>query len=1223
MPRILITANHLEKLQGCEIVTLEITEYFLQLGWYVDVFTHLIGGDIEQLFLQLDHQDRLLLTDDDNHPFDEDYDVVWVQHTVLNTWLRRKLLEKGINTRFIFNHMSSFVLMELPVSHVTENDMAYRILAVSKECSDSLEEMGLDPQKIMLFDNPVPDHFIPQEGAVTSATLKKVLFISNHRPPELDETVKLLVDAGVECVLIGDGDKQVRVTPVLIKEYDLVVTIGKSVQYSLVAGVPVYIYDLHGGDGYLTESNFEKLSYHNFSGRATKNKYSASMICQEIFSGYAEARRFVAGNRDKFIRQWSLNDKLGGLIDLNNEATFFQLNEQSFREMDLHNKKFKKLVEPVWSYSKWSGSIQDNHKRLNAIEFILKQNDALIPIDVIIYHADETADFQSTLASLENQKHPANKVWLIKGDIAGAHYVEVLDSPEQIRFEVKLEEVISALKSSVVVFVHAGDRLFSHALLDIAEAKALKPQTKAYYFDEEVVEGKGKSRPILKPDINIDLLRSYPYVGKMLAFDVQTLTELCLNIDRYGDFFAVSVLFKLIEQYGLTAIEHRSKICLRTDVSSLAWLNEYNVNFYERLIKYHLVNLGVNASVEKNYIGNNFCLDISYSITSGLGVSIIIIANNDVKILSGCIEKILELTQNVPFEVLLVKQHDLMPEVQAYLQNLADLQIQQIKVLDWHDEYCWPGMNNMAVQQSRGDIVAFLNPDILVLNSDWLSRLAGYFSRSEVGLVGPKIINQDAKVIGAGMVLGMNGNIGRIFEGESSAAAGYLNRLLVANNMSALTHECLLVRKDVFLAASGFNVDSFANGFSEADLALRLSQNGYCHVLASNITVVCLDSGSVSNRESDYSLQERLYEHWLPSLNSDPAYNRNLSRHSPGFELSPYLANIKPHLPGRPLPVVIAHNIDWHGCGYYRVIHPFNALADELYIEGGTSDNFLKAVDLAEFRPDTILIQPAASRGLSSYIERLKKFTDAKIVLDYDDYTPNIPVRSAVRRTIKQDIIKDIRKDCQLADKIVVSTPALAEEFFRFTNSIVVAPNGLPRGVWGDLISRRQTGKKLRVGWAGGATHAGDLSILKPLMKIFENEVQWVFMGMQPEGINCEFHKGVPIEVYPEKLASLDLDLALVPLEVNQFNICKSNLRLLELGVCGIPIICTDIEPFRCGLPVTLVKNEFSDWVKAIKDHIHNPQTLPVLGDKLRKSILENWMLEGALLQTWYEAWVN
>jgi hypothetical protein len=122
----------------------------------------------------------------------------------------------------------------------------------------------------------------------------------------------------------------------------------------------------------------------------------------------------------------------------------------------------------------------------------------------------------------------------------------------------------------------------------------------------------------------------------------------------------------------------------------------------------------------------------------------------------------------------------------------------------------------------------------------------------------------------------------------------------------------------------------------------------------------------------------------------------------------------------------------------------------------------------------------------------------------------------------------------------------------------------------------------------GGSTHAGDLQILLPLIKALENDVEWVFMGMKPRNVHCEFHPGVPFEMYPEKLANLNLDLALVPLEINQFNECKSNLRLLEIGTCGVPIVATDIAPYRCGLPVTLVENRFKDWMKAIQSYLND-----------------------------------
>lgn len=161
----------------------------------------------------------------------------------------------------------------------------------------------------------------------------------------------------------------------------------------------------------------------------------------------------------------------------------------------------------------------------------------------------------------------------------------------------------------------------------------------------------------------------------------------------------------------------------------------------------------------------------------------------------------------------------------------------------------------------------------------------------------------------------------------------------------------------------------------------------------------------------------------------------------------------------------------------------------------------------------------------------------------------------------------------------------------------------------------------MRVGWAGGVSHTGDLAEIRSVVQDLQDEVEWVFMGMKPDGVSCEYHPGVTIDQYPEELAKLDLDLAVVPLEVNQFNRCKSNLRLLELGACGVPAIATDIDPYRGDLPVTLVRNRHQDWVEAIRGHLDDPDALAQKGDALRDAVLRNWMLEGSFLDQWCRAW--
>jgi hypothetical protein len=112
--------------------------------------------------------------------------------------------------------------------------------------------------------------------------------------------------------------------------------------------------------------------------------------------------------------------------------------------------------------------------------------------------------------------------------------------------------------------------------------------------------------------------------------------------------------------------------------------------------------------------------------------------------------------------------------------------------------------------------------------------------------------------------------------------------------------------------------------------------------------------------------------------------------------------------------------------------------------------------------------------------------------------------------------------------------------------------------------------------------------------------------------------------MYPQKLASLDLDLAIAPLENNQFNDCKSNLRLLEYGACGYPVICSNSRAFTdSGLPVEIIKNRYKDWIDSIRAHISEINHLPQKGIQLKEQVTNKWMLEKESLKNWQSKWLN
>ncbi|TVR65159.1 MAG: glycosyltransferase family 1 protein, partial [Candidatus Competibacteraceae bacterium] len=320
---------------------------------------------------------------------------------------------------------------------------------------------------------------------------------------------------------------------------------------------------------------------------------------------------------------------------------------------------------------------------------------------------------------------------------------------------------------------------------------------------------------------------------------------------------------------------------------------------------------------------------------------------------------------------------------------------------------------------------------------------------------------------------------------------------------------------------------------------------------------------------------------------------------------------------------------DEMGVGQYRMIGPLKELTDSgricsfLLPALSSEKRFLPYVsELIRAKPTVFFLQNAFSDfhldDLQHYAELLP---DIFRVFGQDDIVFSIPQKSAARKHFGKDTKARVRKAASLCHRAIVTTEPIAEAMRGMVDDIRVVPNSLERSRWGDLQPLRNERRKLRVGWAGAQQHQGDLEFILPVVEATANEVDWIFMGMCPPKLRyhvAEAHNAVHFAEYPAALAALDLDLAIAPLELNRFNTAKSNLRLLEYGAVGYPVIATDILPYR-NAPVTRVPNNPNAWIDAIRAHVHDLDATRAAGEQLREWVLSNWMLDQHL-DEWLKA---
>ena len=92
-------------------------------------------------------------------------------------------------------------------------------------------------------------------------------------------------------------------------------------------------------------------------------------------------------------------------------------------------------------------------------------------------------------------------------------------------------------------------------LVRMAERMALRTDMLCLYSDEGTHDGRGPSMPIFKPDFNLDLMRSLPYVGRQLAFKCEALSSIGGFDEQYAELAFHDVLWRPVETHGLHVVE--------------------------------------------------------------------------------------------------------------------------------------------------------------------------------------------------------------------------------------------------------------------------------------------------------------------------------------------------------------------------------------------------------------------------------------------------------------------------------------------------------------------------------------------------------------------------------------------------------------------------------------------------------------------------------------------
>jgi GT2 family glycosyltransferase len=243
-------------------------------------------------------------------------------------------------------------------------------------------------------------------------------------------------------------------------------------------------------------------------------------------------------------------------------------------------------------------------------------------------------------------------------------------------------------------------------------------------------------------------------------------------------------------------------------------------------------------------------------------VSLIIPTRDGYTILKACIDSIFERTQYKNFEVLIIDNQSRDAKTLRYLAQIVKRD-QRVSVLTYDKPFNYSAINNYAVQHCTGEILGFINNDVEVLNTGWLTEMVSHALRLEVGAVGALLYYPDMTVQHGGVVVGMHGVADHAFKGADpqSVTDDPFGMLRSVRSTDAVTAAAMLVSKAKFRAVGGFDEHRLKIAFNDVDLCLKLRQQDLKIIYTPYARLIHHESKSRRLDQSSQSQQTELYEH--------------------------------------------------------------------------------------------------------------------------------------------------------------------------------------------------------------------------------------------------------------------------------------------------------------------------------------------------------------------------
>lgn len=280
-------------------------------------------------------------------------------------------------------------------------------------------------------------------------------------------------------------------------------------------------------------------------------------------------------------------------------------------------------------------------------------------------------------------------------------------------------------------------------------------------------------------------------------------------------------------------------------------------------------------------------------------------------------------------------------------------------------------------------------------------------------------------------------------------------------------------------------------------------------------------------------------------------------------------------------------------CDYHRLVLPFNHIT---------------------VRPKVPVYMFNRIPGHGRDLLKMKR-AGWRIVCDVDDYWHLDPDHYLYGSFKKSGMGRRIEEAIRVADVVTTTTAELADKIKPLNKNVHIIPNALPFDTGQFTRSTDKSSGRYFV-WAGGASHKHDLSQLSGL---FANvEIAGYSARCSEWGAIKNIATGALFTHERQNTRYMSAydghKVALAPLLQSAFNSCKSNLKVLEAGAKGIPVIASAVKPYlndvdRNAVTYCASRGEWHDAMKRLKSSATMAHDM---GERLAEHVRNHYHLNDA-----------